>query len=99
MFLDTQHIKSACTNLSGTMLSTATTITLLRPCQSVYSSFGACRVPVASGLGQVYEGLWYPFSHLSMTLKDYAAKAHKDSKDVGMGFITWYFQGDCTSSN
>ena len=34
-----------------------------------------------------------------MTLNDYAAKAHKDSKDVGMGFITWYFQGDCSSSN
>ena len=64
-----------------------------------HSSLVARRVPVASSLGQVYEGIWYPFSHLSMTLNDYAAKAHMDSKDVGMGSITWYFQGDCNSCN
>ena len=36
---------------------------------------------------------------MSMTLADYAAKAHTDNKDVGMGFITWYLQGECTKSS
>ena len=45
------------------------------------------------GLGQWFDGKYYPLSHISVNYQDYAVGAHKDGKDVGMGFIKWYLQG------
>ncbi|DBA98992.1 TPA: hypothetical protein ACH3X1_014268 [Trebouxia sp. C0004] len=54
----------------------------------IYSS-----VPPSTGLGQWFDDMWYPFSHMSFLYQNYAAAAHTDRKDVGMGFITWYLAG------
>ncbi|DBA99813.1 TPA: hypothetical protein ACH3X1_013715 [Trebouxia sp. C0004] len=54
----------------------------------IYSS-----VPPSTGLGQWFDDMWYPFSHMSFSYQNYAAAAHTDRKDVGMGFITWYPAG------
>lgn len=52
-----------------------------------------CSLPQSAGLGQVFEEKYYPFSLLAFTLGNYAVKGHKDIKDVGMGFISWYLSG------
>ncbi len=55
----------------------------------------SCRVPPSEfkGVGQWFEGRWYPFTNLSFTLGNYAVGMHKDGKDVGMGFILWFLHG------
>lgn len=58
-----------------------------------------CSVPPSKGLGQWFKKRWYPFSSMSFTLGDYAVGMHKDSKDVGMGFIAWFLQGTAPRHN
>ncbi|DBA99025.1 TPA: hypothetical protein ACH3X1_014295 [Trebouxia sp. C0004] len=57
----------------------------------IYSS-----VPASTRLGQWVDDMWHPFSHMSFSYQNYAAAAHIDRKDVGMGFITWYLAGSGT---
>ena len=52
-----------------------------------------CSAPPSAGLGQWFEEKYYPFSLLAFSLGNYAAEMHKDTKDVGMGFISWYLSG------
>ena len=55
-------------------------------------------VPASQGLGQFTDEAWYPFSHMSFTMANYAVQPHRDIKDVGMGFISWYLKGMFTSA-
>ena len=66
---------------------------LKRLCMMQTCHVPLCSAPQSAGLGQWFENKYYPFSLLAFTLGNYAAEMHKDTKDVGMGFISWYLSG------
>lgn len=52
-----------------------------------------CSVPSSVGLGEWFEEIYYPFSHLCIPAAQFFVVYDKDSKDVGVGFLSGYLKG------